>query len=45
MANLVPFVSDTYDIVVGYLPIAQLPGVAQLPSSAAVAPLLYPSSN
>jgi len=38
-------VSDAYDIVVGYLPIAELPSAAQLPGSPSIAPLLYPITN
>jgi hypothetical protein len=37
--------SEAYDTVVGFLPIAQLPALAQLPTSSAVAPLLYPMAQ
>ena len=37
--------SATYDIVDGFLPISALPSLAQLPASASVTPLLYPSTN
>jgi hypothetical protein len=35
-------VDSTYDTVTGFLPIAQLPAVAQLSTTVAVLPLLYP---
>lgn len=37
--------SSTYDIVDGFLPISALPSLAQLPTSASVTPMLYPSTN
>jgi hypothetical protein len=38
-------VSDAYDTVVGFLPIAQLPAAAQLSGAPSITPLLYPTSN
>jgi hypothetical protein len=35
-------VSDAFDIVVGFLPIAQLPAIAQLSGSPSITPVLYP---
>jgi hypothetical protein len=37
--------SNAYDIVVGFLPIAELPSVAQLPGSPSITPLLDPTAN
>jgi hypothetical protein len=37
--------SAAYNIVVGFLPIAALPSVAQLPGSPSITPLLYPLMN
>jgi hypothetical protein len=37
--------SDTYDIVTGFMPIAQLPSLAQLSGSPAITPMLYPTTN
>ena len=41
----VTIISDTFDTVVGFLPIAQLPAVAQLTGSPSIAPVLYPTMN
>jgi hypothetical protein len=38
-------VSDAYDMVVGYLPIAQLPAAAQLAGAPSITPVLDPTLN
>jgi hypothetical protein len=37
--------SAAYDIVIGFLPINELPAAAQLAGSPAITPLLYPTVN
>ena len=37
--------SATYNMVDGFLPIAQLPAAAQLPGTPSIEPLLYPATN
>ena len=38
-------VSDTYDIVAGFLPIAQLPAAGQLSGSPSITPVFDPLTN
>jgi hypothetical protein len=37
--------SAAYDMVVGFLPIAELPAASQLPGNPSIVPLLYPTNN
>jgi hypothetical protein len=41
----VTIMSDSFDIVVGFLPIANLPAIAQLSGSPSITPVLNPQLN